>query len=159
MIVSFPTITITRVNCICLSKCTSTPAASLPNLQMVEIQTTRVRLHFDFTNFVLFVFGKFLTATYGDWESCNRWFRHEGLWKRALGEFDGCHSVCPKPYRTDHWCNRCIVIILFGSEKCITVYFGVGWGGVGVGIRGTVVGRWTTGQQVEQSILRQGHDS
>ena len=27
------------------------------------------------------------------------------------------------------------------------------------GIRGTVVARWTSGQQVERSILRQGHDS
>ena len=27
------------------------------------------------------------------------------------------------------------------------------------GIRGTVIARWTTGRQVERSILRQGHDS
>ena len=27
------------------------------------------------------------------------------------------------------------------------------------GIRGTVVVRWTAGQQVSRSILRQGHDS
>ena len=27
------------------------------------------------------------------------------------------------------------------------------------GIRGTVVVRWTAGQQVERSILRQGHDT
>ena len=27
------------------------------------------------------------------------------------------------------------------------------------GIRGTVVARWTAVQQVERSILRQGHDS
>ena len=27
------------------------------------------------------------------------------------------------------------------------------------GIRGAVVARWTTGQQVERSILRQGQDS
>ena len=27
------------------------------------------------------------------------------------------------------------------------------------GIRGTVVARWTAHQQVERSILRQGHDS
>ena len=31
--------------------------------------------------------------------------------------------------------------------------------GVVEGIRGTVIARWTTGQQVERSILRQGYDS
>ena len=33
-------------------------------------------------------------------------------------------------------------------------YMHAGWA-----IRGTVVARWTTGQQIERAILRQGHDS
>ena len=40
-----------------------------------------------------------------------------------------------------------------GSFYHWSSYFQVG------GIRGTVVARWTTDQQVEWSILRQGHDS
>ena len=44
-----------------------------------------------------------------------------------------------------------VTLILMRSDKALETRKG--------GVRCTVVARWTAGQHVERSILRQGHDS
>ena len=84
-----------------------------------------------------------------------RWFGRSGFRDGAIGVIQMCHHVG----LVHRWDGTLIPVNLKINattgkvSRDVIRYISCG------GIRGTVVVRWTAGQQVKQAILRQGHDS